>query len=65
MRRKCNGEDGAGGGLPCLEKGSRGWKDPPGSAQSRGTRTPCLSSSVLWAGAGRLPPPPPPLWLTA
>lgn len=56
---------GAGDDLPCLGKGSEGWKDHPGPAQSRGMRNPCLSSSVLWAGAGRLPPLPPPLWLTA
>lgn len=56
---------GGAGDLPCLGKGSGDWKDRPGPAQSRGMRNPCLSSSVLWAGAGRLPPLPPRLWLTA
>lgn len=56
---------GGGGDLPCLGKGSGGWKDHPGPAWSRGMCNSCLSSSVLWAGAGRLPPLPPPLWLAA
>lgn len=56
---------GSAGDLPCLGKGSGGWKDHPGPAQSRGVHVPCLSSSMLWARAGRLPPLPPPLWLTA
>lgn len=43
MRRRFSGEDGGGGGLPCLEEGPRGWKDPPGSAQSRGRHVDSLS----------------------
>lgn len=51
---------GGGGDLCCLGKGSGGWKDHPGPVQSRSVCNSCLSSIMLWAGAGKLPPLPSP-----